>query len=34
MSQTFKVSNKDTKKTSGASSVIFEHISHFILLLT
>ena len=33
MSNIFKVNNKDTRTTSGASVVNFEHISHFILLL-
>ena len=29
MSNIFKVNNKDTRTTSGASITIFEHISHF-----
>ena len=33
MCQIFKVNKKDTKTTSGASIVNFEHISRFILLL-
>ena len=33
MSDIFKVNSKDTRTTSGASSVNFEHILHFILLL-
>ena len=33
MSNIFKVSNKDTRTTSGTSIVNFKHISHFILLL-
>ena len=32
MSNIFKVNNKDTRTASGASIVIFEHISKFILL--
>ena len=32
MSNIFKVNNKDTKTTSGASLVNFEHILQFILL--
>ena len=33
MPNIFKIKNKDTKTMSGASIVIFEHVSHFILLL-
>ena len=33
MPNIFKVKNKDTRTMSGASIVIFEHVSHFILLL-
>ena len=29
MSNIFKVNNKDTRTTSGASIANFEHISHF-----
>ena len=33
MSNIFKVNNKDSRAISEASTVNFEHISHFILLL-
>ena len=33
VSDTFKVNNKDTRTTSGASIVNFEHVPHFILLI-
>ena len=33
MSNMFKVNNKDTRTTSGASIVNFEHILQFILLV-
>ena len=33
VSNIFKVNNKDTRTTSGASVVNFEHISHFTLQL-
>ena len=33
MSNIFKVNNKDSRAISGASTVNFEHISHFILPL-
>ena len=33
MPNIFKVKNKDTRTMSGASIVIFEHVSRFILLL-
>ena len=34
MSDIFKVKNKDSRTSSGASIVNFEHILHFILLLS
>ena len=34
MSNIFKVKNKDTRTMSGASFVNFEHILHYILLLS
>ena len=33
MSNIFKVNNKDNRKTSGTSTVNFEHISHFIVII-
>ena len=33
VSDIFKVNNKDTRTTSGASIVNFEHVPHFILLI-
>ena len=33
VSDIFKVNNKDTRTTSGASNVNFEHVPYFILLI-
>ena len=33
MSNIFKVNNKDNRMTSGASTVNFKHILHFIIIV-